>query len=48
VVFPIEDRPPLFADSKGFDIPIGRLKRKQVEALYGVKIHVWPNETITL
>lgn len=37
-------RPPweiIFADSKGFDTPMGRLKRKQVEALYGIKIRIW-------
>lgn len=37
----VENREPIFGDAKGCDLPIGRLKRKQVLELYGVKIHVW-------
>ncbi len=32
---------PMLADSKGFDTPMGRLKRKQVLDLYGIKIRIW-------
>lgn len=31
----------LFAESKGSDLPMGRLKRRQVEELYGVRIRLW-------
>jgi hypothetical protein len=37
----VTDGPPAFLDSKGYDLPMGRLKRKQVLELYGVQIHVW-------
>lgn len=33
--------PPIFADSKGFDTSMGRLKRKQVLERYGIKIRLW-------
>ena len=29
-----------FIDTKGFDTPMGKLKRKQVEALYPIKIEL--------
>lgn len=35
---------PLFADSKGHDLPLGRLKRKQVKDLYGVDIQLWTGD----
>lgn len=31
-------------DAKGFDTEIGKLKRKQVESIYGVKIQLWRGE----
>ena len=39
VVLP--NREPLVAESKGSDVPMGRAKRKQVLALYGVEITLW-------
>lgn len=43
-----EGREPVFAESKGSDLPMGRLKRKQVQELYGVKIVMWGLPEITL
>jgi hypothetical protein len=37
----IADREPLYAESKGHDVPLGKLKRRQVEELYGVRILLW-------
>jgi hypothetical protein len=37
----LESCEPVYLDSKGYDLPMGRLKRKQVLELYGVQIHVW-------
>lgn len=28
-------------EAKGYDVPMGAMKRKQVEELYGVKINLW-------
>ena len=39
---------PLFCESKGRDLPMGRMKRKQVEELYGVSIVMWTKEQISL
>lgn len=30
-----------WVDVKGYDTPVSKMKRKQVEALYGVKISIW-------
>ena len=30
----------LFIEAKGRDLPIGKLKRKQVEDIYGIQVHV--------
>lgn len=30
----------IFTEIKGLDLPIGRLKRKQVEEIYGIKITI--------
>lgn len=43
-----DDHAPLFSDSKGYDVPMGRLKRKQVEELYNVKIKLWTKQQIEL
>lgn len=36
------DGRPKFEDAKGHDHPMGSLKRRQVEELYGVTIELWP------
>jgi len=33
-----------FIEAKGRDLPIGKLKRKQVEDIYGITVHVVKNE----
>ncbi len=42
----VVDSPPIFLDSKGSDLPMGRLKRKQVRELYGVEIHLWTESEV--
>lgn len=33
-----------FVDVKGVDTPVSKIKRQQVEALYPVKIHLYPEK----
>lgn len=40
--------PPLFAESKGYDLPLGRLKRKQVRDIHGIEIVLWRKTDIEL
>jgi hypothetical protein len=35
-----------FAESKGYDLPMGRMKRKQVEELYSAKIHLFTTPNV--
>lgn len=44
----VRDGVPLFADSKGYDIPLGRLKRKQVKELFGIDILLWTKTKLEL
>ena len=37
----VPDCEPLWAESKGLDVPLGKLKRQQVEEIYGLRILVW-------
>lgn len=37
-----------WAETKGFDYPEGKRKRKQAEALHGITIDVWKGENIQL
>lgn len=40
--------PPLFAESKGMDLAMGRLKRKQVAEIHGINIVLWKAKKISL
>ncbi len=37
----VDGHPNIVAESKGYDLPLGRMKRKQVEELYGIEIRLW-------
>lgn len=43
-----DGKPPLFAESKGSDLPMGRLKRKQVKAKHDIDIVLWKTKQVTL
>lgn len=46
VVLP--NREPLFAESKGSDLPMGRAKRKLVKGRYGIDIVLWKSKQVIL
>lgn len=43
-----DGQPALFAESKGSDLPMGRLKRKQVKDIHGIDILLWKSKAVTL
>lgn len=44
----MDGREPLFRESKGYDVPMGRLKRRQVKELFGIDILVWTKQKLEL
>lgn len=43
-----DGKPPLWAESKGCDLPMGRLKRKQVKDVHGIDIVLWKTKQVVL
>lgn len=43
-----DGKPALFCESKGADLPMGRLKRKQVKDVHGIDIILWKTKQVTL
>lgn len=41
----VRDGAPLYLESKGCDLPQGRMKRRQVKELYGIEIQLWTSPT---